>query len=108
MESWGWVLVALLAFGALQLLALRYAIRRDGSGAASRGVGPHAIAPARMEETRLEDARVEEARVEPGRAEDGRAVDAGPDDDALRCPRCGTANRAGFTYCRNCVGFLSF
>lgn len=87
MPSWGWVLAALLLFGALQLLALRYAMRREESGVTSRGVGPYAVEPARIEE--------------------GHVEDAGTTDGGLRCPRCGAENRSGFTYCRNCVAFLT-
>lgn len=82
MPSWEWALVALLAFGALQLLALRYALREEGPDLDGPGAAPFAV-----------DAAV----VDPGSGEDG----------VRRCPTCGAENRPGFTYCRDCVSYLA-
>lgn len=87
MPTWGWVLVALLGFAALQLLALRYALRQEDADAGSHAVGPYAVDSVRFEEPRVDDAE--------------------PTGEGRQCPRCGAENRPGFTYCRNCVGFLT-
>jgi len=81
MGAWEWVIVSLVAFGLLQLLALRYAFR--GKSAEGRTATP---APYAVDSHAL-------ARPE-------------PDEGQKRCPHCGTENGPGYTYCRDCVGFL--
>lgn len=84
MGPWDWIIVTLVVFGVLQVLALRYALRREPTEPDARQSGMF------MPEFDGQD------------APDRSATGAG----ALVCPHCGTENASGYTYCRNCVNLL--
>ena len=84
MGVWGWIVLYVLLFSLLQLLIYRY-LQSDEDSPLFRSTPPNRE-PAAMEEFRNLDDRQ--------RSEDPSLV---------VCPRCGTENETGYTYCQNCV-----
>ena len=84
MGVWGWIVLYVLLFSLLQLLIYRY-LRSDEDAPLFRSTPPNRE-PAPIDEIRDFD--------EPKRSDDPTVV---------TCPRCGTENETGYTYCRNCV-----
>jgi hypothetical protein len=90
MGVWGWIVLYLLLFVLLQLLIYRY-LRSDEDAPLFSSTAPNGDPAAIEEFTNLDDRTHVEDR---GRSDDPSVV---------VCPRCGTENETGFTYCRNCV-----
>ncbi|PSQ46893.1 zinc ribbon domain-containing protein [Halobacteriales archaeon SW_6_65_15] len=84
MGVWGWIVLYVLLFALVQLLIYRY-LRSDEDAPLFSSTPPN-----------RDPAAVEEIR----NREDRRRSD---DPSVVVCPRCGTENGTGFTYCRNCV-----
>ncbi|MFC4450948.1 DUF7577 domain-containing protein [Halorussus aquaticus] len=88
MGVWGWIVLYVLLFSLVQLLIYRY-LRSDEDAPLFRSTPPN-----------RETAPLEEVR---------ELDDRHRNDDPLVvvCPRCGTENDTGYTYCRNCVSPMS-
>jgi ribosomal protein L40E len=84
MSVWGWIVLYVLLFSLLQLLIYRY-LRSDEDAPLFRSTPPN-----------RETAAIEEVRE----FEDRRHSD---DPSVVVCPRCGTENETGYTYCRDCI-----
>jgi len=84
MSVWGWIVLYVLLFSLL-LLIYRY-LRSDEDAPLFRSTPPN------RETTSIEEVREFEER---------RRSD---DPSVVVCPRCGTENETGYTYCRDCVG----
>ena len=84
MGVWGWIVLYVLLLSLLWLVIYRY-LRSDEDAALF-----HSTPPAR-EHSPVEDVREFEDRTR------------SDDPSVVVCPRCGTENETGFTYCRNCV-----
>jgi hypothetical protein len=99
MAAWEWVVLTLAVVGALQLLALRYALRARSAD----GDGRQAVRQA-VERDRVEQPDPVE---QPDLVEQPDPVEhRGSASDGHRCPHCGAENDPEFTYCRRCVSFL--
>ncbi|USZ67201.1 zinc ribbon domain-containing protein [Halorussus salilacus] len=85
MDVWGWIVLYVVLFSLLQLFIYRYLQRDDDSATLFRSTPPNGD-PAAVEEIREFDDRPRNT-----------------DPSVVVCPRCGTENETGFTYCRNCV-----
>ncbi|NEU55580.1 zinc ribbon domain-containing protein [Halorussus sp. MSC15.2] len=88
MGVWGWIVLYVLLFSLVQLLIYRY-LRSDEDAPLFRSTPPN------RETTPLEEVR---------ELDDRRRND---DPSVVVCPRCGTENDTGYTYCRNCVSPMS-
>lgn len=88
MGVWGWIVLYVLLFTLLQLFIYRY-LRSDEDAALFRSTPPNRE-PAVVEDIPDFDDRVES-----------------DDPSVVVCPRCGTENETGYTYCRNCVGAMT-
>ena len=84
MSVWGRIVLYVLLFSLLQLLIYRY-LRSDEDAPLFRSTPPN------RETTGIEEVREFEER---------RRSD---DPSVVVCPRCGTENETGYTYCRDCV-----
>jgi ribosomal protein L40E len=84
MGVWGWIVLYVLLFSLLQLLIYRY-LRSDEDAPLFRSTPPN------RETTAVEEVRELEDRQRSN------------DPAVVVCPRCGTENETGFTYCRSCV-----
>ncbi|WP_115863486.1 DUF7577 domain-containing protein [Halorussus litoreus] len=83
MGVWGWIVLYVLAFSLVQLLIYRY-LRSDEDAPLFNSTTPNRD-PAAFEEFAADDRPHSD------------------DPSVVVCPRCGTENATGFTYCRNCV-----
>lgn len=89
MGVWGWIVLYVLLFSLLQLAIYRY-LRSDEDAPLFRST------PSNADSVALEDvADFDAADLETSRTGDERG--------STSCPRCGTDNEPGYTYCRNCV-----
>lgn len=83
MGVWGLIVLYVLLFSVVQLLIYRY-FQNDEDAPLFSSTPPNRD-PAAIEEIRNVDER-------------------GHDDPSVVvCPRCGTENERGYTYCRSCV-----
>jgi hypothetical protein len=90
MGVWGWIILYVLLFALLQLLIYRY-LRSDEDASLFHSTPPNRDPAAVEEFGDLDDRTIRDDR---SRSDDPSVV---------VCPRCGTENGTGFTYCRNCV-----
>jgi hypothetical protein len=88
MGVWGWIVLYVLLFSLVQLLIYRY-LQSDEDAPLFRSTPPNP-----------ETAHIEEVREFEERPRSD-------DPSVVVCPRCGTENNTGYTYCRNCVGPMS-
>ena len=84
MGVWGWIVLYVLLFSLVQLAIYRY-LRSDEDAPLFRST------PSNPDSVGLEDVT------------DFDASRTGDEPGSMTCPRCGTDNEPGFTYCRNCV-----
>jgi len=109
MGAWGWIVLSLLLFSVAQLLVYRYV--RNETEEEEEETPLLRSTPVTRDRVGIEEIGRVENRA---RVEDHERNDRQRDDSATNrverdassvavCPRCGTENETGYTYCRNCV-----
>ena len=86
MGVWGWIVLYVLLFSLLQLFVYRYLRSSDEEATLFRSTPPN------RELAAVEDIPDFDDRLER------------KDLSVVVCPRCGTENETGYTYCRSCAG----